>query len=216
MKDIAIYGAGGFGREIACIIKRINQSGIEPVWNLVGFFDDGLERGTKNEYGVILGGMEQLNHWGKPLSLAIAIGTPAIIEKIVGRIENGNVDFPNIIDPSVLFFDTENLKIGQGNIICGQCSISCHVSIGDFNVLNVYTQLGHDSQLGNYNVIMPSCNLSGGLQIGNGNFFGVKSTMLQYLKMGNNVRLGAGSVLMRNAKEGFLYMGNPAVKINMD
>lgn len=25
MKDIAIYGAGGFGREVASLIKRINR-----------------------------------------------------------------------------------------------------------------------------------------------------------------------------------------------
>ena len=38
MKDIAIYGAGGFGREVASLIKRINR--IENQWNFVGFFDD--------------------------------------------------------------------------------------------------------------------------------------------------------------------------------
>ena len=38
MKDIAIYGAGGFGKEVACLIKRINEQ--EPTWKLVGFFDD--------------------------------------------------------------------------------------------------------------------------------------------------------------------------------
>ena len=37
MKDIAIYGAGGFGKEVACLIKRINEQ--EPTWNLIGFFD---------------------------------------------------------------------------------------------------------------------------------------------------------------------------------
>lgn len=25
MKDIAIYGAGGFGREVACLLRRINE-----------------------------------------------------------------------------------------------------------------------------------------------------------------------------------------------
>lgn len=215
MKDIAIYGAGGFGREVACIIKRINNSKQEPEWNLVGFFDDGMESGSKNEYGEILGGMNQLNSWKTSLSIIIAIGTPAIIQKIVSRINNNRIEFPNLIDPSVMFFDPENIVMGQGNIICGFSSISCNVKIGNYNVFNVYTQLGHDTQFGDYNVVMPSCNLSGGLQIGNGNFFGVKSTMLQYLKMGDNTKLGAGSVLMRNAKDGFLYAGNPAVKINM-
>ena len=43
MKDIAIFGAGGFGREVACLIRIINESASEPKWNLIGFFDDNPE-----------------------------------------------------------------------------------------------------------------------------------------------------------------------------
>ncbi|MFK2343222.1 hypothetical protein ACIXN4_22170 [Bacteroides fragilis] len=35
MKNIAIYGAGGYGQEVACLIKAINA--IECQWNLIGF-----------------------------------------------------------------------------------------------------------------------------------------------------------------------------------
>ena len=52
MRDIAIYGAGGFGREIACLIKEIN--GVEPTWNLIGFFDDGKEFGIFREFECII------------------------------------------------------------------------------------------------------------------------------------------------------------------
>jgi hypothetical protein len=36
MKDIAIYGAGGFGREVACLIRIINKknSPMESDWFL--------------------------------------------------------------------------------------------------------------------------------------------------------------------------------------
>ncbi len=37
MKDIAIYGAGGFGREVACLIKQINDSLENPRWNFIVF-----------------------------------------------------------------------------------------------------------------------------------------------------------------------------------
>lgn len=69
MKDLAIYGAGGFGREVACLIKRINA--VKPTWNLIGFFDDGKEIGTENEYGKILGGIKELNAWNKPLNVGV-------------------------------------------------------------------------------------------------------------------------------------------------
>ena len=218
MKDIAIYGAGGFGREIACLIQMINKSEKKPKWNIVGFFDDNSElKGTKNEYGTILGGISELNEWKSPLDIAIAIGTPDVIKKVTDNIQNPMVEYPNIIAPSVSFLDKDNVRIGKGNILCSGCLISCNIDIGNFNVLNGFIPVGHDTKIGNYNVIMPSCNISGGVQMGDCNFMGVKSTILQYLKVGNNTRIGAGAIVMRNTKDGFLYIGVPATKteINM-
>ena len=40
MKEIAIYGFGGFGREVACLIRKINER--QPRWKFIGYFDDGL------------------------------------------------------------------------------------------------------------------------------------------------------------------------------
>lgn len=38
MKDIAVFGAGGFGREVANLIRRINAAAEVPEWNFIGFF----------------------------------------------------------------------------------------------------------------------------------------------------------------------------------
>lgn len=216
MKDIAIYGAGGFGREIACLIKLINESKTEQEWNLIGFLDDDEKLwGTKNEYGTVLGGADWLNQYTKELACAIAVGNPKAVQKIVGEINHPKVSFPNLFAPSVTFLDKENLHIGQGNIICSNCFISCNVTIGNFNLFNGYIPIGHDAVIGDCNVVMPSCNISGGVVIGNGNFFGVQSVVLQYIKIGNNTRVGANSVIMRKTKDGYLYMGNPAKKMSL-
>lgn len=215
MKDIAIFGAGGFGREVACLIRLINESHPEPIWNFVGFFDDGLLIGTNNEYGQVLGGIAELNIWKNPLDIVIAVGNPQIIQKIVEGIDNPNIFFPNVIAPSVVFLDENNFNIGKGNVICSNCLISCNVKIGNFNIFNGFIPIGHDTTIGNYNVIMPSCNISGGVTIGNCNFMGLRSAVLQYIKIGNNVRIGTGSVLMRNAKDGYLYIGIPAQKTDI-
>ena len=215
MKDIAIFGAGGFGREVACLVNRINKQ--HPnTWNLIGFFDDneGIW-GTKNEYGEVIGGKDKLNAWDKELALVVTIGSPRILHKIVVDITNQNITYPNIIDPTVDFLDPDNVKMGKGNVICAKSFVSCNVEMGDFNLYNVGDGIGHDSRIGNYNVIMPNVNISGGVQIGDENMLGVKSTVLQYLKIGNQVRLGANSLLMKNAKDGLLYIGNPAKKMEL-
>ena len=196
------------GRELVCIIQLINKK--KPTWNLIGFFDDGFIEGTELQYGKTLGGVEKLNQWTTPLSVVLALGSPKALRTVVGKINNPHVDFPNIIAPNVLFMDENSVKMGKGNVICPNSLISCNVKMGDFNILNVYTQLGHESELGDYNVVMPSTSISGGVVIGEANLFGVKSTVLQYKKVGNEVVLSPGSVLSRSAKDGKIYLGNPA------
>ncbi len=212
MKDIVIFGAGGLGREVACLIKRINA--VQPEWNLLGFYDDGISVSTKNEYGAVLGNIQDLALYDKKLSVAIAIGSPKIVKKIVEILSaNDNLQFPNLISPDFNISDHDNYSIGYGNIIQRNCTISCNVHIGNFNILNTGIGLGHDSKMGDYNSFMPAVKISGEVSIGDCNFFGVGSIVLQQLKVGNGIKLGAGSVLMRNAKDNLLYLGNPAKKI---
>ena len=215
MKDIAIYGAGGFGREVACLINIINQQ--ESTWNLVGFFDDEPRlKGTKiSHFGLCLGGMAELNSYNNNLALVIPIGSPSVVRNIVNHIINPKISYPNIIHPDFKIKDSDSFVIGRGNIIQDGCSVSCNVEIGDFNVFNGSVVFGHDDKIGSFNSFMPAVRVSGEVTIGDGNFFGVGSILLQQIKVGNNIRLGAGSVLMKKTKDGFLYIGNPARKVEI-
>ena len=209
MKKIAIFGAGGFGKEVATTIERINRS--HPTWDMVGFYDDGVEKGCQiSHYGVVLGGVNELNEVQEPLNIVIAIGSPHSLRSVRERIVNPLISFPNIIFEPFDCADFSTLKLGEGNIIQGCCYASCDVTIGNFNVLNGLVIIGHDVSIGNYNVIMPSVRISGEVEMGDGNLLGVSSIVLQQLRIGNDVRLGAGAVLMTKPKDGCTYLGNPA------
>jgi sugar O-acyltransferase (sialic acid O-acetyltransferase NeuD family) len=212
-KDIAIYGAGGFGREVACMISAINE--IHPEWNFIGFFDDGLEKGTKNVFGEIIGGIEELNGWNKELNVVFSIATPHILKKVVGKIANNNIKFPNLVAPNVNFLHKESLNMGQGNLLFFGTRVSCEVTIGNFNLLNGFVSLGHDVTIGDFNVLGPMVRLSGNVTINDENFFGVQSIVLQGLKMGNRTKVGANSLIIRNTKDETLYMGNPATRVKI-
>lgn len=211
MNKIAIYGAGGFGREVACLINLINEKSHE--WEIIGFFDDGIDKGTKNEYGVVLGGINEVNEYPEELAIVIAIASPRIVEKIVGNITSPKIYFPNIIAPDVIYLDKNNVKIGRGNIICSGCLLSCNVSLGDFNILNGFIPIGHDTKIGSFNSFMPSVNVSGEVIIGDRNFFGVNSVILQQIKIGNDTKIGASSLVLRKTKDRMTYIGNPATII---
>lgn len=209
MKDIAIYGAGGFGKEVACLINLINQD--NPTWKLIGFFDDNEKLiGTKNEYGKVIGGIDCLNGCESDLAVVFAIGNPTIVKRIVGNVKNEKISFPNLVAPDVTFMDKENFSMGFGNIICSRCWISCNVHLENFNILNVCVTVGHDARLGSYNSLMPCVNISGEVTVGNENFFGVSSVVLQQKKIGNNTIVGGNSMIIKNTKDGRTYIGNPA------
>lgn len=209
MKDIVIYGAGGFGKEVACLINLINS--YEPTWKLIGFIDDGLPIGTAvSHFGYVIGNKDYFSTIDKPLAVVMAIGNGKIVNKIVANISSPFVEFPNLIHPNFWISDKESFKIGYGNIIQGNCTVTCDVTIGNFNILNGSVVIGHDSKIGDFNTIMPATRISGGVTIGDNNFFGVSSIILQQLKIGNNTTLGAGAVLMTKPKENSTYIGNPA------
>ena len=83
----------------------INQE--KPTWNIVGFIDDNTTLKGKriSQYGFCLGGIDVINNWDKPLSVAIPIGSPNAVDDIAKRIINPKVDFPNIIHPDFKIAD---------------------------------------------------------------------------------------------------------------
>ena len=191
MNDIAIYGAGGLGREVAAMLRIINET--EPTWNLIGFYDDTHAVGDEiGGFGKVLGGHDQLNAVTEPVSVVVCVGSPQGRRKIVGMIHNPLVDFPNLVSPDFVAEDPESFSMGRGNIIKSHCRVTVNVSIGDFNVLNGTVTLGHDARMGD-------CNL-----------FGSGSFVKQGLRVGNEVTLSPLSPLMTRPKDGCTYMGNPA------
>lgn len=216
MKDIAVFGAGAYGQEIFCLIRKINSKLSSPAWRFIGFFDDNEKLWNQtNRYGEILGGVDTLNSWEGPIDLVVAIANVKYLKNVIDRIHNPNIDFPNIIDPDTSFLDRETFKIGKGNIVGEITRFANNVKIGDFNIIVNDGVFGHDDIIGNYNVFFPDSRLSGHVTCGDCNLFGVRCTILQGLKIGNNVKISAGSLLMNNAQDGFVYRGNPARKLSM-
>lgn len=211
MNKIAIFGAGGFGREVACLLRKINEE--TPTWDFVGFYDDGLKKGTATDYGPVLGGMAELNAVDYPLSVVVAIGSPKSIKNVVEQIHNPHIQFPNIISPDAKWLDAKSVKMGKGNVVAMGNYFSCNVQIGDFNMLVGFTTIGHDSTLGNFNCLMPGVRVSGNVTIGNNNIMGTGAIVLQGIAIGDEVTIGAGSTLMTNAKDGATYLGCPAKKV---
>lgn len=214
MKDIAVFGVGGFGREVLTIIDAINK--VEPTWNVIGFFDDGYPVGYEVHGYRNLGGVKELNEWAAPLSVTIAIGTPSIKKKILGKIHNENIDFPTLIHPTVVIGDNDTVRIGKGCIICAYSMITCDAEVGDFVIFNLDCTLGHDTVVHDYSAFMPSCNISGEVEIGEGVYCGTGVKIINQTSIGDNTIVGAGAVVTKPLPCSCTAVGIPAKPIKFN
>lgn len=216
MENIAIYGAGGLGREVAAMIAKIKSTSQAPQINIVGFFDDGKSKGAAvSHWGTVLGGIDDLNQWPTPLGVVLAIGAPRTIAIIHNKILNPVISYPNIISPDFEISDASTFAMGMGNIIKGGCFASTDVKLGNFNLLNGDVVFGHDAEVGDFNVFMPGVRVSGEVKISNSCMFGSMSFVHQKLIVPDNVTLSPLSSLLTRPKQGGLYMGNPAKLVKL-
>lgn len=207
MKDIAIYGAGGFGRETALLIQQINAQSSQ--WNLTGFFDDGLKKGSTVDDLPILGGMrEAKNH---QVSIVVAVADPGTRKNIVAQLHEK--DFPLIIHPTAQLGSTKFNKIGRGSIITAGVILTTHIILDEFCVVNLDTTIGHDVIVGAYCTIMPGCSISGNVKIGSGCLLGTGARTVQNIELGEKAIIGAGAVVTKNCPPNVTWIGVPAREI---
>lgn len=204
MTEIAVYGAGGFGREVNLIVQQLIKKGYP--YHFLGFFDD---EDKSAELGKLyLGDTEKLNNWNRPISVAVAIGEGKTRKKVVDRITNPRVEFSKVISPYAIFNDI--ISIGKGSIICAGANLTTNIDVGEFVVVNLNATIGHDCRLGNFSSVMPGANLAGGVKLKECVFVGSGATILNGVEMGQNTTLGAGGVLTKDLEAEHTAVGVPA------
>lgn len=206
MPDLAIYGAGGLGREVAVMVRQMNEH--TNRWNLVGFYDDGKKPGDKVEGLRVLGGVKELNAIKSTLSVCIAMADPAVRKSTVSKITSKLVNYPVLIHPRAITGDPGN-EFGRGVIITADCILTTGIKLGDFVIVNLAVTIGHDVRIGNYSAIMPGTNISGNVKVGERTLIGTGSQILQNLTIGNNSIVGAASVVTKNFGNNVTIIGIP-------
>lgn len=207
LSPIAIFGAGGQGREILQLLRQINA--VTPRWECIGWFDDGVPKGEVIAGLPVLGGVNELNAWPTTLAVAMAIAWPTTKAKVVGLINNDKLSFPVLIHPSVDVEEAE-VSIGEGTIITQACRFTVNIRLGRFVLLNLGTILTHDVVIEDYCSIMPSVNVSGAVEVGSSTYVGTGVQIIQLLKIGAQSIIGAGSVVTRDIPANCTAVGVPA------
>lgn len=206
MENIVIVGAGGFGREVEWLIKRINQN--NPKYNILGYIDDNREKNSKISEYTVIGNTEEIYELEDDINVVVAIGNSKARKKIIEKIKQiKKVKFPNLIDPLATI--DENMIKGEGNIICAGVIATVDIEIHNFNIINLNCTIGHDAKILNFVTIYPNTNISGYVLVNDCVEIGTGTQIIQLLTIGQNSIIGAGSVVIRDIEENVTAVGVP-------
>ena len=204
LKKIAIYGAGGFGKEVRALITQL----AEPAWDFVGFFDDRDLSITLG--GQYLGNKEDLNRYPEALAVVIALGWSHMRQQVVQGITNPNIYFPTLVSPHCVLGEKETIHWGKGCLLMAGAVLTTDIRMGDFCVININASVGHDVQMGDFASVMPGANLSGNVHLKNEVFVGTGATILNGLEVGQGAIVGAGALVNRPVLAQQTVVGVPA------
>lgn len=209
-REIYIFGTGGFSKEVYSLIYDINNR--TETYKFGGFVDVNPSETEmkigKLSFPVLAESEFMETSHAKDCVFALGMGNPKILNKIrTSYIER--FEFPNLIHPNFCGH-LDAISLGRGNVITAGCIFTIDIVIGDLNLFNLHTTLGHDSLIHNCNVFNPGVNLSGGINIGSRNLFGTNCSVLQYIQVGNDNMIGAGAMVNKNVENGKVAVGVPA------
>lgn len=211
MKKLVIVGAGDFGREVSWVAERINAQ--TPVWELLGFVDDGnVMRGKSVDGYPVLGPVSYLETIEEPTYVVCSIGTGYIRKKVMEQVlKNPYLQPATLIDPAVVI--GRNVQIEPGCVICAGTVLAISCRISENSIVNLNCTIGHDTVLEPYCTVHPGSNLSGRVHVGDCTDIGTGTKIIQGLSVCPGCIIGAGSVVVKNITEPGTYVGVPARRI---
>ena len=211
MNELYIIGAGGFGRETAWLVERINEE--RQTWEIKGFIDDNESLwGTVCGGYPVLGGLSYLQKLDHAAWCVCAVGSAEVRKKIVRSIHKAiHIRFATLIDPKVNI--SKRVSVGEGSIICAGSIITVDICIGRHNIINLDCTIGHDAVLADFVTLYPSVNVSGQVKIGECTEVGTGANIIQGKRIEDRTVIGAGAVLVRDIETPGTYIGVPARKL---
>ena len=210
MKPLVIYGAGGYGREVAWIACDINSQ--RPTWDLLGFLDNNAATLPKTVCGFPVLGTAQWLAKNPRVHVALAIGDPKARAKIARSLQASNMALATLIHPTTILprHPRWETSIGRGTIVGANVVINTRTAVGDCVIINKCCTIGHDVVVQDFASIMPLCSVSGSSRIQRAAFVGTGANIIEHVNVGCGAVIGAGSVVISDIPAGCTAVGVPA------
>jgi sugar O-acyltransferase (sialic acid O-acetyltransferase NeuD family) len=211
MKEkILIYGAGGLGREILSLIRATQD------YDVIGFIDDSVRRGTEIKGLKVLGGEEVLRGFDGKVNVILAFGDPVVKSMRARHIDNRYLQYPTVIHPSAVLQDRESIRLGRGCVIGAGCILTTDIEIADHALVNINCTIGHDARIGRCTSLMPGVNIAGEVVVGNEVLIGAGASVINRVIIGDRATVGMGAVVLKDVMAGVVVVGVPARPVRTD
>ena len=201
---IAIYGAGGFGREIAPIARRLIAQEDGHGGSLV-FVDDDVRQHARDRVVPVIP-FEEARGYRFVLATAAAKVRRKLADKTAGQ-SISLVASTAIIGPDV--------SIGEGAVICDFSVLTTSATIGRQFHCNIFSHVGHDCVVGDFVTLAPRVSVNGNTVIEDDVYIGTGAILLngipgRPLRVGKGATIGMGAVVTADVPPGVTVFGNPA------
>lgn len=211
----AIYGTGGFGREVAPLVREhwlhsVDQSDVEP--DIVFVDDDEHRPVTANGLPVIsFDDLRSPTH--RDREIVVAIGNGRVRQTIEAKCLDAGLRMGTVNASSARTMD--EVEIGAGTILCGFVTLTSNVHIGRSFHANIYSYVAHDCVIGDYVTFAPRVCCNGNVHIDDHVYVGtaamfVQGTRDEPLMIGEGAVIGMGSVVTKSVPAYTMVVGNPA------
>lgn len=206
---LAIYGSGGFGRELIAPARLALQQAGRELSELV-FVDDNPALSGHLVVGVRVCGLDDLRV-GDEFILAVGDGkTRAVLEARCN--ESG-------LRPFSLFAEDFTagiaVDVGDGAVFCARSMVTASARIGRQFQCNIFSYVAHDCVIGDYVTFAPSVCCNGNVHIHDYAYIGTGAVIKQGapdrpLIIGAGATVGMGAVVTKDVEPGAVVVGNPA------
>ena len=204
--QVAVYGGGGFGREVAWLAQECGQD--------VACFieDDEAKQGTSLNGIPVLSMVEARRRF--PMARAVSgVGNPKTREIVMAKAAEAGFGFSTLVHPRVE--RSRWLTIGEGAVICAGNILTANITLGRHVQINLGCTVGHDVVMEDFATLAPGVHVSGCVSLGRRVYVGTGAVFCHgrrsdRLVVGDDALIGAGAVVTMSVPAGVTVVGVPA------
>jgi len=206
-KKIAVYGASGFGREVASLIQSNDN------YDVPCFIDDDTSMQQVCVNGIPVMNFETACSRFCNFSIAGGIGNPKIREFLMKKVVAAGLEVETITHPCVEM--SKWIEIGTGTIICAGSILTTNILLGKYVQINLSCTIGHDVIMGDYTTLAPGVHVSGWVHFGKRVYVGTGAVIINGTKenpivINDDAVIGAGACVTKSVPAGQTWVGVPA------